>query len=110
MKASRIFCVCAAVVLPQLAAAEDHRGHVNISPQALGIVDAVLHFCAEVDPRDAASFQAQRNSLVQGSSEDSIEGLRGSSAYRESYDMIRDALKSVGKGEAAQTCAAGAKS
>ncbi len=110
MKASRILCVCAAVVLPQLAAAEDHRGQVNISAQALGIVDAVLNYCTQVDPRDTALFQAQRKSVLNGSSEDAVEGLRGSRAYRGSYDLIEDALKGVSRSEAAQTCAAGARS
>ena len=110
MKASRILCVCAAVVLPQLAAAEDHRSQVNISPQALGIVESVLNFCSRVDPHDAASFEAQRKNLLSGSSQDSIEGLRGSSAYRSSYDMISDALKGISRSEGAQICAAGAKS
>ena len=112
MRASRILCVLAAVVLPQLAAAEDHgqQGQISISPQALGIVEAVLNYCSEVDPRDAATFQAERKNLLGGASGDAAEDLRGSSAYRESYHLISDALKGLAKGQAAQTCAAGAKS
>jgi hypothetical protein len=92
-----------------LAAAEDHQGQSSISAPALGSVDALLNFCLQVDPRDAASFRAQRSLIEHGSSEDTIEHLRGSSAYRQSYDLVSDALKGVAKSDAAQACAAGAR-
>jgi hypothetical protein len=105
MKIHRILCLCAVIWLPQLALAE-----VSFSSQALGMVQATLEFCARVDPRDAATFHAQEGNLVRGVSSPELAGAQGTSDYKQAYDLISTALRRLERDDAAETCAAGARS
>ncbi len=105
MKVSRILCLCAAVALPQFAAAESAA-----DAQGMAIVQAVLSFCAKVDPKNAASFQAQERNVVPGGSEKQLESVRESGAYKQAFKSITDVLEELPRSAAAQTCAAGATS
>jgi hypothetical protein len=102
MKVSRTLLLCAAIALPGLASANS-----EISPQAVGIVQAVLDFCAKVDPKDAASFQAQGRKLTGGLSEHDLASLRGTPEYQDAFAGISDALGKSAPKDAARTCAAG---
>jgi hypothetical protein len=98
MKGFRILLLCGAAALPQLAMAE------NPSPQALGMVNAILTFCAEVDPRNAQSFQAQWKTF--GSATTLGHPAGGDS--QKAFDMITAELRLIAKPTVAQNCAAGA--
>jgi hypothetical protein len=98
VKAFRILLLCGAAALPQLAMAE------NPDPQALGMVNAILTFCAEVDPRDAQSFQAEWNSLGSGTT----LGHPAGADSQKAFDMITAQLRLVARPTVAQNCAAGA--
>jgi hypothetical protein len=98
MKAFCIVLLCGAAALPQLAMAE------NPSPQALGMVNAILTFCAEVDPRNAQSFQAEWKSLASGTTLGHPSGADSQKAF----DMIIAELRQVARPTVAQNCAAGA--
>jgi hypothetical protein len=98
MKAFRILLLCGAAALPQLATA------ANPSPQALGMVNAILTFCTEVDPRNAQSFQAEWKSLGSGTT----LGHPAGGDSQKAFDMITAELKLVTKPTVAQNCAAGA--
>jgi hypothetical protein len=96
MKASRVLLLCAAIALPGLASATS-----EISPQGVGIVQAILDFCANVDPKDSDSFEAL-GKRVTGLSEHDLATVRGNPAYQDARDML---AKSAPK-DAARTCAA----
>ena len=102
MKASRIVLLCTAIVLPGLASASS-----AISPQSLGIVQAILDFCAKVDPKDSDSFEALGKKLT-GLSGHDLATLRGNPAYQDEFAGISDALAQSAPKDAARTCAAGA--
>jgi hypothetical protein len=97
MKANRILLLCSAVALPQLALADAP------SPQALGMVDAILTYCAKVDPKDADSFRAQWASISHGS-----ESLEHSAQFKQAFDLVDGELEQTSKTASAKTCAAGA--
>ncbi len=99
MKASRILFLCSAVALPHLAMAD------QTSPQALGTVHAILDYCTQVDPHDAASFQGQWKNLSGGVK---LASLEGNSDYKQAYDLISGELGKISKESGAGTCAAGA--
>jgi hypothetical protein len=101
-KVYRILFLCGVVALPQLAMADQP------SPQALGMVQAILNFCAEVDPHDAASFQAQWKVLSGGVPAQQLASIEDGSAYKQAYDLISGELGKTSKASAAGTCAAGA--
>jgi hypothetical protein len=101
MKASRILLLCAAIALPALASANS-----EISPQAVGIVQAILDFCAKVDPKDSDSFEALGKKLT-GLSGHDLATLRGNPAYQDALAGISDALAQSAPKDAARTCAAG---
>jgi hypothetical protein len=98
MKAFRILLLCGAAALPQLAMAE------TPSPQALGMVNAILTICAEVDPRDAQLFQAEWKTF---GSETTL-GHPASGDSQTAFDMITAQLRLVDRPTVAQNCAAGA--
>ena len=105
MKASHFVCVCAAAALPQLALATATTNN-STDPQGLGIVDAVFDFCAQVDPRDRASFDSLKVLVAHGTP----SGVEGTDAYKKGYDTTRQALAKVSKDDAVKACAAGVSS
>jgi hypothetical protein len=99
MKGFRILLLCGAAALPQLAMA------ANPGPQALGMVNAILTFCAEVDPRNAQSFQAEWKTFGSGTT----LGHPAGGDSQKAFDMIIAELRLVARPTAAQNCAAGEK-
>jgi hypothetical protein len=98
MKAFRIVLLCGAAALPHLAMAADP------SSQALGMVNAILTFCAEVDPRNAQSFQAEWKTFGSGTA----LGHPAGGDSQKAFDMITAELRLVARPTVAQNCAAGA--
>jgi hypothetical protein len=99
MKGFRILLLCGAAALPQLAMAE------NPSSPALGMVNAILTFCAEVDPGNAQSFQAEWRSFASGTT----LGHPAGGDSQKAFDMITAELRLVARPTVAKNCAAGAK-
>ncbi|SRR5258708_11792460 len=102
MKAVRTLLLCSAIALPQLAMAG------LPSPQSLGMVHAILVYCAEVDPRDAATFQQEWTSIVGGSTVQTLNVAVGGSGYKTGFDFITGELKQLPKPGVAANCATGA--
>ncbi len=96
MKVSRTLLLCAAIALPGLASANS-----GVSPQAAGTVEAILDFCAKVDPKDSASFAALGKKLT-GLSDDDLAAVRGKPAYQNASDMLANSAPK----DSARTCAA----
>jgi hypothetical protein len=74
----------------------------STSPQALGMVHAILDFCAQVDPHDAAAFQTIWTSM----SGSGAGQLTGNSAFQQGYALVTSELAQTSKSAAAKTCAA----
>jgi hypothetical protein len=82
-------------------------GQNTETPQALGMVHAILNYCAQIDPHDASAFQALWKTVLGNSSEQQTEGNSG---YQQSYTLISTELGQTSKQAALQACATGAKS
>jgi hypothetical protein len=104
MKAIRILMLCGAVALPQLAMA----GVADTDPQGLGMVHAILTYCAQVDPHDAAAFQQQWASIVGNATNKQIGGIEAGSGYKQGTDLTASLLNQLAKSDGAAKCAAGA--
>jgi hypothetical protein len=95
MKASRILCLCVAAALPQLVWAGN-----TTDPQGLGIVNALLDYCARIDAKDTGSFHALKVSLTHGVPDD-VEHM---AAYQNGYAATVDQLKGVSQSTGIQAC------
>jgi hypothetical protein len=73
---------CLAAALPGLALASPP------SNAAVGQIDAILNFCAKAVPHLEKSAQVYRTLLTGNAA----PGARGSSAYKQNYDLVSDAL------------------
>jgi hypothetical protein len=102
MRLIRILFVCGAVAATQVAMAD------SPSPQALGSVNAILRFCAEVDARDADRFQAWWQQLSGTKTE--LGDYKGDAAFQQSYNAVRDLLEKSPRQQAALDCASGVSS
>src|SRR6267154_3518834 len=98
MKLQRVLGLSAAIVLAQLAQADPSA----LSAPALGIAEATLNFCAQIDPKSAARYQEQVKLLVQGTSEDAVSDARTSDDYRQAYDSTADMIGKVSERDALQ--------
>jgi hypothetical protein len=96
LKTHTLIGTCLAAVLPCLALA-DAPGNV-----ALGEIDAILKFCAKTDPRLAADVEKQLTALLGKAS----PGARGSTEYRQGFDLVSDALATVSNPTALAACSA----
>jgi hypothetical protein len=100
MKVSRILLLCSAVALPHMAMAD----LASTNPAGLGDVHALLDFCTKVDPKDAASFQAEWASIIGGASSKQVSGAEGGGAYQTAYDYLMGVLAKLPKGDVSRIC------
>lgn len=96
LKYSRVIGACLTVALPCLALADAP------SNVALGEVEAIVKFCVRISPALEKSAE-EKLQLVTGKVS---PGARGSSEYKQGYDLVSDALTKVNKAQALSACAA----
>lgn len=101
MKANRILLLCSALALPQLALA----GLADTNPQGLGDVQAVLKFCAEVNPRDAAAFQELWASIVGDSTGKQLDVVEDGGGFKQGFDSEASDLHKLSRSTADAYCA-----
>ena len=100
VKTGRIVCGCAALALAQSVLADEP----TLSAQALGTVEGIVNFCAQVDPKAATRYQEQVKLLVQGAPEETVAEVRMSDAYRQAYDSVADAVSKGAERDAMKAC------
>jgi hypothetical protein len=86
-------------VLPQLALAE-----LPVNHQSLGTVQAVVDFCVQMKPADAAKYQEQAGLLVSGLASEELSRVREADDYKEAYATTKEALSKVDTKDAAKDC------
>lgn len=99
MKANRMLCLCLAITFPQLALAER-----QLTNQSLGTEQAMIDFCARIDPGTATKYQQQAELLVQGVPEEELGKARSTDDYKEAYALASAALGAISKPDAAEAC------
>ncbi len=85
---------CVAMMLPGLGSAADAPSNM-----AIGEVEAILQFCAKVDPRVDAD---KHLTVLIGKVSPAVRNTDG---YKEGYDLVNDALAKANKAQAALGCA-----
>ena len=88
---------CLAATLPCLALASPP------SDVAVGQLDAILNFCVKAVPGLEKGTEAWRTTLTRGAS----PGARTSTAYKQGYQQISDALAKGNKAQQIAACSAG---
>lgn len=72
----------------------------------LGVVEGAMNFCAKVSPGSASGYKQIDKIFLQGQSEKTIEQIRGSSAYTNSFNQTRKLLQGLSSADASAVCKA----
>ena len=73
--------------------------------RALGMTEAILSYCAKVDPAAAEKYQQRLQLLSQDASEEALRTLRQSDEYRLGQDSMDESLARVDAQNARKACA-----
>jgi tetrahydromethanopterin S-methyltransferase subunit A len=92
---------CTVAALPLLVQADESK----IDGRALGATEAILNYCAKIDPKAAERYQQQIKLLVQGVPEAVLVEVRSSEDYKQARESAEDSLTKVGEHDAKQACA-----
>ncbi len=93
-------CACAFLAAPPLVLAEETAP----DPRTLGMAEAILNYCARLDPAAAAKYQQQGKLLLQDASKKVLENVRRSSEYQQAYDAANESVAKLDEHEAKQVC------
>ena len=88
---------CLAAALPCMALAGP------LSDAAVGQIDAILSFCAKSVPHLEKSAETYRRLLTGNAA----PGARGTSVYKQNYDLVSDALAKGNRAQEIAACTAG---
>jgi len=80
------------------------RAGTPLTPQTLGMMNGILTYCAEVDRPDAALYRALLQSVTSGTSDRKADKAEDSSAYRKSFDEVRDVLSKMPRSSTINLC------
>jgi len=72
--------------------------------KALGITEALLSYCARVDPTAAPRFQERVKSVAMGASDDVLARLRQSEDYMKAHAAVDDFVAKVDEHNAKKVC------
>jgi hypothetical protein len=102
MKLHLILSSCLLAAMTQPALAEEPA---RPNGQTLGMLEAILSRCQELDPKAAAQYAKQIPLMTQGVSEKVVAEVRESEEYRQSYDSTAVSLHEVSEHDAHEACA-----
>ena len=104
MRIHRIFCLGAALLLPQLLLAK-----LPFPNDAFGTVEATLDSCAKVDPPSAPKYQEVKKALVRDVPEKEVADARATRQYRDAYDATTTEIGKQAKDKVVEACTASLK-
>ena len=100
MKPHRIVVLAGALGLAQFAQAEEPVP----DPKALGTTEAILSYCAKVDPSGASKYQERVKLVAQGASEKALDEVRKTDEYQQARASVDDFLAKVDEHNAKKVC------
>lgn len=103
MNIKPILLLCIVAALPSVAVADISE----TPPSSLGMVHAILNYCARIDPHNNAVFRAEWINIV-GSETSLAHSVEQDATYRQAYDWMTKLLSGTPKDRLARTCAIGA--
>lgn len=86
----------------QWALADEHAAPP--SPQLLGMAEAIIDKCAEIDPTNADRYHGRAQIVTQGASIEAVARVRKSDEYKEAYGSTADSLSAVSATDAVKAC------
>jgi hypothetical protein len=101
MKLHLILTSCVLTVVAQVALADKPA---RPSGQSLGMVEAILSRCAQLDPKAASQYEQRVQLMIQGVSDEIVAEVRKSDEYRQSYDSTTESLRDVSEHDALDAC------
>ena len=100
VKPHRILGLCAGALLSQLTLADEP----TVTAPALGMTEATLEFCAQVDPQSADRYQEQIKSMVKGVPEKTVAEIRNSDAYLQAHHSVTEKIAKIPRQDVARNC------
>jgi hypothetical protein len=100
MKLYQLVCVGAV-----LAAGVAQADQPAPNAQALGITEALVGFCAKMDPDAAGKLDQIVKQMLNGQSDQALADLRGSDEYKLGHDSVDDFVAKVDEHNAKKVCA-----
>jgi hypothetical protein len=97
-----VLCACGCLAAPALSLAEDPAP----DPRALGTAEAIVSYCAKIDPSAAAKYQQHVKLLVKNATEEVLAKVRQSSEYQQARDAVNDSVGKLDERDAKRTCSA----
>jgi hypothetical protein len=73
-------------------------------PRALGVIEALLDYCAKSDPTDAAKVHNRLKRLTQGASKEALADAHKSSQYQSAHDSEVDFIGKIEPRNAHRLC------
>ena len=98
----RILALCGCLAAPALSFAEDPAP----DPRALGTAEAIVSYCAKIDPSAAAKYQQHVKLIVKNASEEVLARVRQSSEYQQARDTVDESVGKLDEREAKRACSA----
>jgi len=98
----RILALCGCLAAPALSFAEDPAP----DPRALGTAEAIVSYCAKIDPSAAAKYQQHVKLIVKNASEEVLAKVRQSSEYQQARDTVDESVGKLDEREAKRACSA----
>jgi hypothetical protein len=101
MNTRRILCLSAALFIPQLAGAK-----LPLPDHSFGRLEAILDFCAKVNPQAATKFQDRKKTISDGATEKEVADARKAEEYKDGYKEISNQLAKTPRSQAVEACSA----
>jgi hypothetical protein len=100
MKLHRILSLSAVVVAAQAAVAEQAAPN----PKVLGTAEAILAYCAKIDPAGGAKYLERVKLVTQGASDEVLAKVRKSDEYQHAHQSVDDFVLKVDEHNAMKVC------
>ena len=97
-----VLYACGCLAAPALSFAEDPAP----DPRALGTAEAIVSYCAKIDPAAAAKYQQHVKLVVKNASEEVLAKVRQSSAYQQARDAVDQSVGKLDEQDAKRACSA----
>ncbi len=73
-------------------------------PKVLGTTEAILAYCAKVDPSGASKYQARVQLVTQGASDETLARVRQAGEYQQARDSVDEFVAKIDEHNAMKVC------
>jgi len=91
---------CAAAFLPLLA----HADESTFDGRVLAATEAVLDYCAKIDPSAADQYRQQLKVMLHGATDEVLAKARATDDYKQARAAAEDSLSKLDEKDAKETC------